>query len=76
MEPQRRHFRRRDRLRPPDSVLIVQAEFVVEPSPTPPLPAEAFPLPGAHQVPPNLLFYPVFDKRKAPTRMPIPGGSG
>ena len=42
-----------------DPVVVEQPEVVVEPSPTPPFPAEALALPGTHQVPPNLLFHPV-----------------
>ena len=57
------------RSRPTNPVCVKQPEFAIQPWPTPPLPAEAFPLPRPHQMPPNLLFYPVFDKRKAPARM-------
>src|SRR5215472_808464 len=55
---------------PANPVPIKQTEFVIEPLPTPPSPAEALPLPRPHHMPPNLLVYPVFDKREAPARMP------
>src|SRR5438105_54377 len=57
-------------LRPTNPVRVKQTEFGIKPLLTPPLPAETFALPGSHQVPPNLLFYPVFNKREAPARMP------
>jgi hypothetical protein len=50
-------------------IAVKQPEFDIQPLPTPSLPAEAFPLPGTHQTPPDLLLYPVFDKRKASARM-------
>src|SRR6202521_2165689 len=57
------------RHRATNPVCLKQSQFAIQPWPTPPLPAEAFPLPRPHQMPPDLLFYPVFDKRKAPARM-------
>src|ERR1039458_2986789 len=50
-------------------VIIVESQVLIEPLPTPPLPAETGSLPGTHQMAPNLLFYPVSDKRKAFTRI-------
>jgi len=44
-----------------DSVVSEEAESLVEPLPTPPLPAEAATLPRTHHVPPHLLFDPVSD---------------
>jgi len=48
-------------------VVVKQPEFVIEPTPTPPLPAETLPVTGPHQMPPYLLLHPVFDKTKAST---------
>jgi len=48
-------------------VLLKESQLLVEPLSTPPFPPETWPQPGAHQVPPNLLFHPVFDEREAPT---------
>src|SRR5438309_6421227 len=45
------------------------SERLVEPFATPPFPAEAFAVPGTHQVSPNLLLHPIFDHRKAPARV-------
>ena len=47
-------------------VLVEEFELLVEPLSTLPFPSEAWSQPGTHQVPPNLLFHPVFDRRKAP----------
>ena len=41
----------------------------VQPLRTPPSPGRNPNAPGTHQMPPNLLFYPVSDKRKAVTRI-------
>ena len=57
-------------LRPTHPIAVEQPEFAIQPLLTPSLPAEALPLPGTHQMPPDLLLYPVFDKRKASARMP------
>jgi hypothetical protein len=48
-------------------VVFEQAQMLVEPLPTPPLPAEAPPFPYTHQMTPDFLFHPIFDKTKAPT---------
>src|SRR6516165_8398926 len=48
-------------------VVVEEPEFVIEPAPTPPLPAETLPLSGPHQVPSHLLLHPVFDIAKAST---------
>src|SRR5262245_15707729 len=48
-------------------VFFEQAHMLVEPLPTPPLPAEAPPFPCTHQMTPDFLFHPIFDKTKAPT---------
>jgi hypothetical protein len=53
-----------------DSVLVKQSECVVEPLLTPPLPAESCALPGAHQVPPNLLLHPELNVGKTSARVP------
>ncbi|MFZ1546383.1 MAG: hypothetical protein WAT12_04705, partial [Candidatus Nitrotoga sp.] len=42
----------------------------IQPLPTPPLPSEAPPLPGAHQMSPCLLFYPVLNGVEALDRVP------
>src|SRR6516225_1799709 len=55
-----------------DSVVPKQPEPVVQPRPTPPLPAEAPSLLGPHHVPPHLLLDPVLDIAKAPARVPDP----
>jgi hypothetical protein len=47
---------------PLDPILIKQAQLGIQPLPTPPLPAEAPEFPGTHQVPPHLLFHPVFNE--------------
>jgi hypothetical protein len=51
----------------PHPVAIEQPQCHVQPSPTPPLPAEALAISGAHHLAPDLLFHPVLDKGKAPT---------
>ena len=56
-------------LRPTHPVVVEQPQGVVQPPPTPPLPAEAFSVPCTHQMPPHLLFHPVFDKTKASVRV-------
>ena len=54
---------------PPHSVVMEQAERVVEPVLTPLLPSESPQSLGSHQVPPNLPFHPLADKRKALARV-------
>jgi hypothetical protein len=48
-------------------VVVEQPEFVIEPAPTPPLPAETLSVTGPHQITPHLLLHPVCDKAKAST---------
>src|SRR5215813_1809942 len=48
-------------------VVVAQAQALIQPLPTPPLPTEAPPLPCTHQMPSDLLFHPIFDKTKAST---------
>src|SRR5262249_39929643 len=48
-------------------VVVKQAQALIQPLLTPPLPPEAPPLPCTHQMPSDLLFHPIFDKTKAPT---------
>ena len=52
------------------TISVKQAKHAVEPLFTPSLPAESPAVSGTHHVTPDLLFYPVFDKRKTSTRMP------
>src|SRR6266513_582423 len=49
------------------SIAIEEPEHVLEPLPTPSLPAEPLALPRTHQMSPNFLFHPVFDHREAPS---------
>src|SRR6266850_2366898 len=49
------------------SIAIKEPEHVLEPLPTPSLPAEPLALPRTHQMSPNFLFHPVFDHREAPS---------
>src|SRR5271165_2492077 len=42
-----------------------EAQFVVHPLPTPPLPAEALTIPSALHMAPDLLFHPVFHEAEA-----------
>ena len=51
-------------------VLIVQAQLLIQPAPTPPLPTEVPEFPGTHQMPSHLLFHPVTNERETSTRMP------
>ena len=51
-------------------VVLEQTQVLVKPLPTPPLPAEAPPLPCTHQMTPDFLFHPVFHKAKTPARIP------
>src|SRR5262249_32492285 len=51
-------------------VVLEQAQVRVQPLPTPPLPAEAPPLPCTHQMPSHLLFHPIFDVIQAPPGVP------
>jgi hypothetical protein len=46
-------------------IAVEQLQFLIPPAPTPPLPAEASPIPGSPHVTPDLLFYPVFDEAQA-----------
>ena len=55
----------RFRLRPTHPVVVKQPQSVIQPPPTPPLPAKALAIPRTHQMPPHLLFHPIFDKAKA-----------
>src|SRR6516165_8108957 len=48
-------------------VVVEQAQALIQPLPTPPLPPAAPPLPCTHQMPSDLLFHPIFDKTKAST---------
>ena len=48
---------------------MIESQLPVQPLLTPSLPAEATSFPGSHQMSPNLLLYPVSDKRKAFTRI-------
>jgi hypothetical protein len=57
------------------SIAIEQPEFRMDPLTTPSLPAEAFALAVSHQMPPNLLRYPVFDKRKDQVECPTAASS-
>src|ERR1039457_5311554 len=50
-----------------NTVLVKQSQFIVQPAPTPPLPAEASQFAGTHQMSAHLLFHPVFDKAEAST---------
>ena len=54
----------------PHPVAVEQPQSVVQPRPTPPLPAEALSFPGVHQVAPDLLLYPIFDVAEALTGVP------
>ena len=51
-------------------VVVEQAQALIQPRPTPPLPTEAPPLPCTHQMPSDLLFHPIFDKTTASTGVP------
>src|SRR4029077_16665820 len=42
------------------SIAVEQLQSLVQPSPTPPRPAEALSVPGSQQMAPDLLFHPVF----------------
>src|SRR6266446_5609543 len=53
-----------------DTVAIEQPHGLVQPLPTPPVPAEALSFAGSPQMAPRLLFHPVFDEAKAPARVP------
>src|SRR5262249_48895761 len=53
------------RLQPLDFVAVEQLQDVVQPLPTPPLPAEALALPSLHHVAPDLPLHPVFNEAKA-----------
>src|SRR4029453_7017356 len=54
------------------SVVSKEPERVIEPRRTPPLPAEASPIPRPHQMAPDLPLDPLPHEGKAPTRMPDP----
>ena len=53
----------------PNLVIVVEAEALVQPFPTPPVPAEAPPVPRPHEMPPYLLPYPVLDIGETSTRL-------
>src|SRR5580693_5034051 len=53
------------RHRPPNLVAVVQPQRFVQPLRTPPLPAEALPVPGPRHVAPDLLLHPVFNEAEA-----------
>jgi hypothetical protein len=42
-------------------IIIKKSQFLIYQLATPPFPAEAFALPCMHQMPPDLLFYPIAD---------------
>src|SRR5271165_3492494 len=46
-------------------IALEQAQFVIHPAPTPPLPAKALSVPSALHMAPDLLFHPVFHEAKA-----------
>jgi hypothetical protein len=50
-----------------DPIIVERLKFVIEPAPTPPLPAETFSASGPHQLSSHLLLHPVFDKAEAST---------
>src|SRR5712692_7834930 len=56
----------------PHSVICEQAERVIEPCRTPPVPAEAPTIPRPHQVAPDLPLDPPLHYGKAPARVPDP----
>src|SRR5712691_966112 len=56
----------------PHSVVCKQPERVIEPRRTPPLPAEAPPIPRPHQMAPDLPLDPPPHNGKAPARVPNP----
>src|SRR5712691_10633913 len=56
----------------PHSVICEQAERVIEPRRTPPLPAEAPTIPRPHQLAPDLPLDPQPYEGKAPARVPDP----
>src|SRR4029450_11374169 len=56
----------------PHSVVCEQAELVIEPRRTPPLPAEAPTIPRPHQMAPDLLLDPPPHNGQAPARVPDP----
>src|SRR5208283_548457 len=47
------------------SVAIEQLQSLVQPSPTPPRPAEALSVPGSQHMAPDLLLHPVFHEAEA-----------
>ena len=54
-------------MKAPDLIVIIEAQCVIQPSPTPPVPAEAFSIPGAHEVASDLLLNPISDVTEAAT---------
>ena len=54
----------------PHSVFAKQPERFIEPLPTPSFPAESLAFLCSHHMTPDFLFYPVLEKRKAPTGVP------
>jgi hypothetical protein len=55
------------RARAANPVVVEQPEFLVEPTPTPPRPAETLSVSGPHQMSSHLLLHPVLYKAEAPT---------
>src|SRR5262249_58825556 len=49
------------RLRPTHPVGVKQPQRVIQPSPTPPLPAKTLAVPRTHQTPPHPPFHPILD---------------
>src|SRR6516225_1536293 len=56
----------------PHPVVAIQTQGLMEPRPTPPVPAEASPAPRLHHVSPHLPLDPVPHEAKAPARVPDP----
>src|SRR5437588_6131285 len=52
------------------SIAVEQPESVIQPRPTPPLPAEALSFPSMRQLAPDLLLYPISDVGEALARVP------
>ena len=56
----------------PNPVVIIETEVLIEPHPTPPVPAKTPPVPRPHEMPPHFLLYPVLDIGEAYARIPYP----
>ena len=52
-------------MKAPDLVIIIEAQCVIQPSPTPPVPTEACSFPGSHEVTSDLLLNPISDVPEA-----------